>query len=146
MPQLNLPNVDLKTKLVKGTTQVFDIVRKKYLILTAEEWVRQHFIHFLHLEKNYPLGLMGVEKLVKYNNMSTRADIVLCTNEGRPNMIVECKGPNVAISQDTFYQIAKYNFNLKVQYLVVTNGLKHYCCKVNYDSDKIDFLKEIPDY
>ncbi len=146
MPQLNLPNVDLKTKLVKGTTQVFDIVRKKYLILTAEEWVRQHFIHFLHLEKNYPLGLMGVEKLVKYNNMSTRADIVLFTNEGRPNMIVECKGPNVAISQDTFYQIAKYNFNLKVQYLVVTNGLKHYCCKVNYDSDKIDFLKEIPDY
>ena len=146
MPQLNLPNVDLKTKLVKGTTQVFDIVRKKYLILTAEEWVRQHFIHFLHLEKNYPLGLMGVEKLVKYNNMSTRADIVLFTNEGRPNMIVECKGPNVAISQDTFYQIAKYNFNLKVQYLVVTNGLKHYCCEVNYDSDKIDFLQEIPDY
>ena len=145
-PNLNLPNVALKTKLVEGTIQVFDIVRKKYLILTAEEWVRQHFIHFLHLEKNYPLGLMGVEKLVKYNNMSTRADIVLCTNEGRPNMIVECKGPNVAISQDTFYQIAKYNFNLKVQYLVVTNGLKHYCCKVNYDSDKIDFLKEIPDY
>ena len=146
MPQLNLPNADLKTKLVKGTTQVFDAVRKKYLILTPEEWVRQHFIYFLNVEKNYPLGLMGVEKLVKYNDMRTRADIVLYTTQGIPNMIVECKAPKVKITQDTFNQIAKYNSQLKVQYLVVTNGMKHYCCEMRYDTNKIKFLEEIPEF
>ena len=144
MPQLNLPNAGLKIKLVKGTTQVFDAVRKKYLILTPEEWVRQHFIYFLNVEKNYPLGLMGVEKLVKYNDMRTRADIVLYTTQGRPNMIVECKAPKVKITQDTFNQIAKYNSQLRVQYLVVTNGMKHYCCGMKYDTNKIKFLEEIP--
>jgi len=146
MPQLNLPNAALKTKLVEGTTQVFDAVRKKYLILTPEEWVRQHFIYFLNVEKNYPLGLMGVEKLVKYNDMRTRADIVLYTTQGIPNMIVECKAPKVKITQDTFNQIAKYNSQLKVQYLVVTNGMKHYCCEMRYDTNKIKFLEEIPEF
>jgi len=146
MPQLNLPNADLKIKLVEGTTQVFDVVRKKYLILTPEEWVRQHFIYFLNVEKNYPLGLMGVEKLVKYNDMRTRADIVLYTTQGIPNMIVECKAPKVKITQDTFNQIAKYNSQLKVQYLVVTNGMKHYCCEMRYDTNKIKFLEEIPEF
>ena len=146
MPQLNLPNAALKTKLVEGTTQVFDAVRKKYLILTHEEWVRQNFIYFLNVEKKYPLGLMGVEKLVKYNDMRTRADIVLYTNQGRPNMIVECKAPKVKITQDTFNQIAKYNSQLKVQYLVVTNGMKHYCCEMKYDTNKIKFLEEIPEF
>ena len=146
MPQLNLPNAALKTKLVEGTTQVFDAVRKKYLILTPEEWVRQHFIYFLNVEKKYPLGLMGVEKLVKYNDMRTRADIVLYTTQGIPNMIVECKAPKVKITQDTFNQIAKYNSQLKVQYLVVTNGMKHYCCEMKYDTNKIKFLEEIPEF
>ena len=146
MPQLNLPNADLKIKLVEGTTQVFDAVRKKYFILTPEEWVRQHFIYFLNAEKKYPLGLMGVEKLVKYNDMRTRADIVLYNNQGRPNMIVECKSPKVKITQDTFNQIAKYNSHLKVQYLVVTNGIKHYCCEIKYDTYKIKFLEEIPSF
>ena len=145
MPQLNLPNAALKTKLVEGTTQVFDAVRKKYLILTPEEWVRQHFIYFLNVEKRYPLGLMGVEKLVKYNNMRTRADIVLYTTQGRPNMIVECKAPKVKITQDTFNQIAKYNSQLRVPFLVVTNGMKHYCCEMKYDINKIEFLEEIPE-
>ncbi len=144
MPQLNLPNADLKIKLVEGTTQVFDAVRKKYLILTPEEWVRQHFIYFLNVEKKYPLGLMGVEKLVKYNNMLTRADIILYTTQGRPNMIVECKAPKVKITQDTFNQIAKYNSQLKVQYLVVTNGMKHFCCQMDYENNLISFLEDIP--
>ena len=146
LPQLNLPIVALKTKLVEGTTQVFDQVRKKYLILTAEEWVRQHFIHYLNQEKNYPLGLMGVEKMVIYNSMKTRADIVLYTADGKPNMIVECKAPNVKIRQDAFNQIAKYNFKLHVPFLVVTNGMKHYCCKMDYDANKIVFLDETPSY
>ena len=146
LPQLNLPIAALKTKLVEGTTQVFDQVRKKYLVLTPEEWVRQHFIHYLNQEKNYPLGLMGVEQMVKYNGMQTRADIVLYTTEGKPNMIVECKASNVKITQDAFNQIAKYNFKLKVPFLVVTNGMQHFCCKMEYESNEIKFLEEIPAY
>ena len=146
MPHLNLPKVALKTKSVEGTTQVFGQVRKKYFVLTPEEWVRQHFIHYLNKEKNYPMGLMGVERMIKYNSMQTRADIVLYNKEGKSNMIVECKAPKVKITQDTFNQIAKYNSQLKVKYLVVTNGMKHYCCKMEYDSNEIKFLGEIPNY
>lgn len=146
MPQLNLPNAVLKIKLVKGITQVFDAVRKKYLVLTSEEWVRQHFIYYLNTEKKYPLGLMGIEKIVKYNGQSTRADIILYNNTGKPNMIVECKAPEVKITQDTFDQIAKYNFKLKVNFLVVTNGMQHFCCAMDYENNKINFLKEIPQF
>ena len=141
-----LPNVALKTKSVEGTIQVFDVIRKKYFVLTPEEWVRQHFIHYLNNEKNYPMGLMGVEKMVKYNALKTRADIVLYNTEGKAKMIVECKAPNVKITQDTFNQIAKYNSQLKVKYLVVTNGMKHYCCKMEYNTNEIKFLEEIPTY
>ena len=144
LPQLNLPLAALKTKLVEGTTQVFDQVRKKYLVLTPEEWVRQHFIHYLNQEKNYPLGLMEVEKMVKYNGMQTRADIVLYAADGNPNMIVECKAPNVKITQDAFSQIAKYNFKLQVPFLVVTNGIQHFCCQMDYENNSIKFIEEIP--
>jgi len=146
LPQLNLPIAVLKTKLVEGTTQVFDQVRKKYLVLTAEEWVRQHFIHYLNHEKNYPLGLMEVEKMVKYNGLQTRADIVLYTADGEPNMIVECKAPNVKVTQDAFNQIARYNFKLQVSFLVVTNGIQHFCCQMDYENNEIKFLEEIPSY
>ena len=146
MPHLNLPKVALKTKSVEGTTQVFGQVRKKYFVLTPEEWVRQHFIHYLNIEKNYPMGLMGVEKMIKYNSMQTRADIVLYNGEGKPNMIVECKAPKVKITQDTFNQIAKYNFQLKVDFLVVTNGIQHYCCQMDYEKNEITFLEDIPTF
>ena len=146
LPKLNLPNVVLKTKLVEATTQVFDVVRKKYFKLTAEEWVRQHFIHYLNKDKNYPFGLMGVEQMIKYNNLKTRADIVLYNIDGIPNMIVECKAPNMNITQDTFDQIARYNFKLRVKYLVVTNGLQHFCCEMDYKKNQIDFLEEIPEF
>jgi type I site-specific restriction endonuclease len=144
MPQLNLPNAALKTKLVEGTTQVFDVVRKKYFKLTPEEWVRQNFIHYLNIEKNYPMGLMGVEKMIKYNNLQTRADIILYNKEGNPTMIVECKAPDVKITQDTFNQIAKYNFKLKVKFLVVTNGMQHFCCEMDYEKNINCFLEEVP--
>jgi predicted type IV restriction endonuclease len=145
-PKLNLPNVVLKTKLVRGTIQVFDVVRKKYFKLSSEEWVRQHFIHYLNSDKNYPLGLMGIEKMIKYNNLRTRADIVIYNNDGEPNMIVECKAPNIKITQDTFDQVARYNFKLKVRYLVVTNGMQHFCCSMDYKQDEFNFLKEIPSF
>ena len=143
-PKLNLPKVFLKTKLVRGTIQVFDVVRKKYFKLTAEEWVRQHFIHYLKNNKNYPLGLMGVEKMVIYNDLKIRADIILYNTQGIPYMIVECKAPNINITQDTFDQISRYNIKLKVRYLVVTNGRKHFCCAMDYKSNIITFLDEIP--
>ena len=142
--KLNLPDAALKTKLVEGTIQVFGQVRKKYFVLTPEEWVRQHFINYLNKEKGYPLGLMGVEKMIKYNQLQTRADIVLYNSDGRPSMIVECKAPNVKINQDAFYQIAKYNFQLQVRYLVVTNGLQHFCCCMEYDKNKIKCLENVP--
>jgi len=144
--KLNLPKIALKTKLVKGTIQVFDIVRKKYFKLTSEEWVRQHFIHYLNSNKGYPFGLMGIEKMVKFNSLRNRADIVLYDNKGIPNMIVECKAPNVKITQDAFDQIARYNFKLKVKHLVVTNGIQHFCCAMDYEKNKIDFLASIPHF
>ena len=145
-PKLNLPNVALKTKLVEGTTQVFDVVRKKYFKLTLEEWVRQHFIHYLNQDKNYPLGLMGVEKMIKYNNLKTRADIVIYNINREPSMLVECKAPEIKITQDTFDQIARYNFSLRVKYLVVTNGIQHFCCSMDYEKPTISFLEDIPSY
>ena len=146
LPILSLPIYKLKLKVVEEKTHIFDVVRKKYLLLTPEEWVRQNFIHYLNKEKKYPLGLMGVEQMVKYNSLKTRADIVLYNIDGNPNIIVECKAPEVKITQDTFYQIAKYNSQLKVQYLIVTNGMKHYCCKMDYKTNEISFLEEIPVY
>ena len=146
LPQLNFPNIILKTKLVKGTTQVFDVVRKKYFQLTGEEWVRQHCIHYLNNYKDYPFGLMGVEKLIRYNTLRNRADIVIYNKEGNPYMIVECKAASVSISQDTFYQIAKYNAKLRVKYLLVTNGLVHFCCQMNYKNNKVIFLDGIPKF
>tara|TARA_B100001142_G_C14134439_1_gene578184 strand:- start:67 stop:519 length:453 start_codon:yes stop_codon:yes gene_type:complete len=146
LPILSLPIYKLKLKVIEEKTHIFDVVRKKYLVLTPEEWVRQNFIHYLNQEKKYPLGLMGVEQMVKYNSLKTRADIVLYNKEGNPNIIVECKAPKVKITQDTFYQIAKYNLILKVDYLILTNGVKHYCCKMRYVDNNFVFLKEIPNY
>lgn len=146
LPILSLPIYKLKLKVVDEKTHIFDVVRKKYLLLTAEEWVRQNFIHYLNKEKKYPLGLMGVEQMVKYNSLKTRADIVLYNTDGNPNIIIECKSPEVKITQDTFYQIAKYNSKLKVKYLIVTNGMKHYCCNMDYETNEITFLEEIPVY
>mgnify|MGYP001158070204 FL=1 len=144
LPKLNFNDVTLKVKVVNGIMQVFDQVRKKYIKITPEEWVRQHIICFLHKTKNYPLGLISVEKMVKYNNLQTRADIVLYDRNGSPNIIVECKAPNIKISQSTFNQIARYNFKLRVNFLIVTNGMTHYCCKMNYDDNSVDFLDDFP--
>lgn len=146
LPILSLPIYKLKMKSEAEKTYIFDVVRKKYLLLTAEEWVRQNFIHYLNKEKKYPLGLMGVEQMVKYNSLKTRADIVLYNTVGKAHIIVECKATDVKITQDTFNQIAKYNSQLKVKYLMVTNGMNHYCCKMDYESNRITFLEEIPSY
>ena len=146
MQELKLPKINIKSKLVNNSTQVFDIIRKKYFILTPEEWVRQHVIHYLIFHKKYPKGLMQVEKLIKYNNLNTRADIVVYDTNSNPVILVECKAPSVAINKNAFDQIAKYNFNLKANFLFVTNGINHYCCKINYNDGSVEYLQEIPNY
>lgn len=144
--ELNLPHYKLKLeKSEKGIT-VFDIIRKKYVILTPEEEVRQQFLHFMIHEKQYPKGLLSVEKELKFLDLIKRTDIVLYNRNGKVDLIVECKAPSVNITQDTFDQIARYNMNFNAKYLIVTNGIKHYCCKINYDTSTYTFIKDIPAY
>ena len=146
MQELNLPKINIKSKLVDESIQIFDIVRKKYLLLTPEEWVRQHVLHYLIFHKNYPKGLMQVEKLIKYNNLKTRADILVIDTNSNPLILVECKAPSISINKDAFFQIAKYNYSLKAKYLFVTNGLNHYCCEMDYESGATNYLQEVPEY
>ena len=146
MQELNLPKINIKSKLVDESIQIFDIVRKKYLLLTPEEWVRQHVVHYLIFHKKYPLGLMQIEKLIKYNSLKTRVDILVLDTNSNPLILVECKAPSVSIDKDAFFQIAKYNSSLKAKYLFVTNGLVHYCCEMDYASGGTNYLKEVPEY
>ena len=145
-PKLNLPEYQLKTKETEKGISIFDIIRKKYILMTPEEHVRQQFIHFLIQEKQYPKGLLAVEKQLKIFEKTKRTDIVLYDKQGNVSIIVECKAPEVKISQDAFDQIARYNMNFKAKYLIVTNGISHYCCKPNYDDNSYTFLNDIPDY
>jgi len=146
MDILNLPTYNFNIKLEGQRKLIFDSIRRKFVVLTPEEWVRQNFISYLVEEKNYPKGLIAVEKKVDVNRMPQRSDIVLYNNKGIALMIVECKASSVKISQDTFNQIARYNMKLQVPYLVVTNGLNHYCCHINYEQNSFEFIPEIPDY
>ena len=145
LEKLNFPEFEFKNKLVNGSMQIFDCVRKSYFVLTPEEWVRQHVIHYLNNYKNYPFALMQVEKLIKYNNLNTRADLIISDRNLSPTILVECKAPEVKINKNAFDQIAKYNFSLKAKYLYVTNGLTHYCCSINYNNGNIVYLKDIPE-
>lgn len=145
MQKLNYPSYTFKLKTNENKTLIFDIVRKKYVTLTPEEWVRQHTIHYLFKEKNYPISLMTVEKQLKIRTLRKRIDIVSYTNDGIPFLIVECKAPSVQISQDTFDQIARYNLKLKAQILMVTNGISHYYCVMNHKKQAYEFLSELPD-
>lgn len=146
MQNLNLPNYDFKLKTIEGKKYIFDQVRKKYLILTPEEWVRQHFINFLNVTFNYPLSLMTVEQPLKYHSMNKRADII-CYNElGKKILMVECKAPTVKLNQLVFDQIARYNFELKLSFLVVTNGINHYCCAIDHHNLRYEFVENIPIY
>jgi hypothetical protein len=142
---LNLPAFPIKLKNHTQRTQIFDRIRKKYVILTPEEWVRQHFINYLIEEKKYPESRLAVEFTIKYNQLNKRSDIVYFDTDLKPQLIVECKAPEIAISQETFDQIARYNMVLMVNYLIVSNGLVHYCCKLDYKNKSYSFLKEIPE-
>ena len=127
-------------------TKIFDEIRKKFLVLTPEEWVRQNFIKFLIEERNFPKGLIAIEKGLKLNGLHKRTDILIYDKTGSPIMIVECKASKVAINQNVFDQIGRYNITFKVPYLVVTNGLQHYCAQIDFENKQFSFLNEIPNY
>jgi len=146
MQELNLPSYEFRLKKDDGQVRIFDEVRKKYVALTPEEWVRQHFIMYLINQKQVPAGLIILEKQLIMNKMSRRPDILIHNRQGEAVMIVECKAPEVNITQDTFDQVARYNSVLSVQYLVVTNGLQHFCCQMDYKGNTYRFLEEIPGY
>ncbi len=144
MLQLNLPQYNFRIKKENEKYFIFDSQRKRFVSLTPEEWVRQHFIRFLIEVKNYPAAYLAVEKQLNLNGMKKRCDAILYNNNALPVMIIEFKAPSVAISQETFDQVAVYNAKLKVDYFIISNGLEHYCCKVNTENSKYEFLPEIP--
>lgn len=141
---LNLPVFEWKIVEKDGKRLIFDIFRKKYVALTPEEWVRQHFLRWLTRDKAYPSGLISVETSLVYNKMNRRADAIVYGRNGQPLMIIECKAPHIKIDQDVFDQAAMYNFPMGVKYLAVTNGLSHFCCHRN--NDGWSFLKDMPAY
>ena len=141
-----MPDYSSVIRLNTENNTVFDSFRKKSVKLTPEEWVRQNFLFYLTNEKNYPVGLLSVEMGLNLNNLLRRCDIVAFDNMGKARVIVECKATAIKITQKTFDQIATYNLKLQVDYLIVTNGLNHYCCKMNYSDNSYQFLEEIPNY
>ena len=146
MYELNLPKYGIKIKNDKGHQSIFDVLRRKYVALTPEEWVTQHFVHFLIEHKGYPKALMANEIQLAIGNKKLRCDSVLYDRTLRPRMIIEYKAPTVNITQKVFDQITIYNMLLHVDYLVVSNGIKHYCCRMDYANQKYLFLEDIPDY
>ena len=146
MFSLNLPDFQVKIAVTDGKKMVFDPLRRKYVALTPEEWGRQHFGHCLIQHKGYPSGLLANEVQLTLNGTRKRCDTVLYDRTRTPRMIIEYKAPTVPITRQVFDQITRYNIVLKVDYLIVSNGLEHYCCKVDYERFCCNFLKEIPDY
>lgn len=144
MIQLNLPAFEYKVKKQADKLYIYDTIRRKYLQLTPEEWVRQHFIHYLTDHLHYPRTLITTESGLKYNRLQRRTDIVVFNRQATPYMIVECKAPTVAINQQVFNQIAVYNKVLQAQLLVVSNGLQHYCCRFQPEDQSWVFLPQIP--
>ena len=146
MTQLNLPPYQIRVREVNGRKQIFDVLRRKYVALTPEEWVRQHFIHYLIEHKSYPATLLANEVPLQVGEKKVRADSVLYDNHLRPRMIIEYKAPTIPLTQKVFEQISVYNLLLHVDYLIVSNGLNTDICKMGYENQTYAFLETIPDY
>jgi hypothetical protein len=144
--EINLPPYEIKLRKQNGRRQIFDFLRRRYVSLTPEEWVRQHFVHFLIEQKGYPKGLLANEVEQKIGDKKLRCDTLLYNKELRPRMIIEYKAPEIAITQRVFNQITVYNFLLHVDYLIVSNGRQHYCCRMDYEKGEYTFLQDIPHY
>lgn len=146
MLSLNLPPYATKIAVRDGKNSIWDIIRRKYVALTPEEWVRQHFVHFLVEHKGYPVSLLANEVALTLNGTSRRCDTVLYDRTLSPRMIIEYKAPHIPITQKVFDQISRYNLVFRVDYLIVSNGLSHYCCRMDYDHQSYEFLKDVPEY
>ncbi len=146
MQKLNFPAYAFRFKNSENKVAVFDEIRKKFVVLTPEEWVRQHVVQFLLTDKNYPKSYINVEKVLKINGITKRYDAVVFKPDGSIFLLIECKAPEVPISQNTFDQIARYNMTLKADYLMVTNGLNHYFCRMDFENEQYQFLRELPDF
>ena len=145
---LNFPeyNFRLRPNASGQSSEIFDMVRKKFVALTPEEWVRQHLLHFLIEEKKYPASLLAVEKELSVAGIKKRTDVVVYSRNAEPLMIAECKSPDVALNQNVFDQAARYNLPLNVSYLFLTNGLIHYCCRINPAEKKYELVDGVPEY
>lgn len=146
MQQLNLPVYQFNIKKKDDGFIILDSLRKRWVTLTPEEWVRQNFVRYLIQEKKFPASLMNNEISITQNGIKRRCDTLVADMQGNALVIVEYKAPTIAISQKTFDQIVRYNMVLHANYLIVSNGLNHYCCKIDYDNNSYSFLKEIPSY
>ena len=146
LPILNLPKYDFKFKKENNTLYIYDSIRTKYVKLTPEEWVRQNYIEFLINDKKISRSLIVVEKEIVINDLKKRFDIVVYNKDYNPDILIECKAPNIKIVQNVFEQIAAYNIILKCKYLVVTNGLSHYFCEVNLVNKEVKFIEKLPDF
>lgn len=142
--QLNLPSYEFQFRNDGQSKQIFDSLRKRFVELTPEEWVRQHFIRFLVEEKKYPASLISVEHGLKVSGMQKRTDLVVYSRSGKPMMIVECKAPEVEINEDTLFQAARYNMTLKADFLVLTNGMEHYCLRML--ENNFEYLEDLPSH
>lgn len=146
MQSLNLPNYPFQIKEEDKKTKIFDEIRRQYFVLTPEEWVRQHLVQFLIHEKKYPKNLIALEKGLKLNGMQKRMDVLVYDKFGKPLLMIECKAPSVKINQAVFEQIGRYNIQMQLPYLLVSNGLEHYCAQIDFENGKISFLPTIPMY
>ncbi len=146
LPILNLPLYSFEIKSEGKKDWIFDPFRRKYVSLTPEEWVRQNFMQFLVKEKAFPPGLVAPEISLKSKGLKLRCDVLVYNRQGKPSLIVECKAPEILISQAVFNQIWQYNMKLNLGFLIVTNGLSHYCCKINPDRTSFNFLNSIPSF
>ncbi len=146
LQELNFPKFSFRFKNNENKISIFDVIRKRFVILQPEEWVRQHCVHYLIENKGYPKSLINVEKELTVNKLRKRYDIVVFNSDGSIYLIVECKSPNITINQSTFDQIAQYNLSLNASYLMITNGLNHYYCQMDFKEEKYQFLKDIPKY
>jgi hypothetical protein len=146
LKKLNFPTYSFRLKNSENNVAIFDEIRKKFILLTPEELVRQHTLHYLIKEKKNPKSCINVEKLIKINTLNKRYDVVVFQPNGKIFLLIECKAPEVAITQQTFDQIARYNLVLKAKYLMLTNGINHYFCQMDFENEKYIFLKELPEY
>ncbi|MCL9805245.1 type I restriction enzyme HsdR N-terminal domain-containing protein [Flavobacterium amniphilum] len=146
MQQLNFPAYSFRFKNSENKVSIFDEIRKKFVVLTPEEWVRQHVVRYLLEEKKYSKSYINVEKMISINGLTKRYDIVVFNPDGSIFVLIECKAPEVNITQNVFDQIARYNMVLNANYLMVTNGLNHYFCQMDFEKEQYNFLRDLPEF